>query len=54
MKRVLDAVRWAWVLTVWMALVLMLLATLGIFVGWYWPCQWDWQSVEVFTRCGWD
>ena len=52
MERLLEVVRSAWVLTVWMALVLMLLFTLAVFVGWYWPCEWAWQSVEGFTRCG--
>ena len=43
MQRVLDAVQWAWVLTIWVAFVCLWLFLLLALVGWYWPCEWAWQ-----------
>ena len=46
MERVLNVVRWVWVLTIWIALAFLVLELLAEFVAWYWPCEWAWQPFE--------
>ncbi len=49
MERLLHTYRVVIPVVIAVLLLLLALELLAEFVGWYWPCEWPWQSFAPFN-----